>query len=586
MKNIALADLHPHPRNPRFEPRRDVVDQIASSITATGAFDEAHALIVRPNAAGFEIISGHHRSLAAQQAGLESVPCWVREMSDEEAYMMLVSANAQSELSALERGMHALHSDLDVKAYAANVGRARGSVQNEVYAAEVTDAVRDIAHERLAEKVHHLREIHAAPFWLWPAMVAKLVVDGLTVEATRRIVERFKKLVPPPDWCDCRAIADDLISGALTIQQMKEFQSRVDTALQSLRSNGEDAERLGQELNAELTSANPSKISTVIKIINAKLGEQAALIREREQADLLRSQRDEEIAARLARLRTSVSLDEWKTLASDEQLVLLTEAPHETGTFNKQEGDAIEWAQWSWNPVTGCLHDCPYCYARDIAESSRVAKVYPNGFAPTIRPASLFVPRNMRVPKEAAKDTRFKNVFTCSMADLFGRWVPRAWIEAVLRSIAASPEWNFLCLTKFPKRMAEFDIPSNAWMGTTVDLQARVPNAEAAFANVRSGVRWLSIEPMLEPLKFKRLDLFQWIVIGGASPSSQTPEWKPPFNWIADLVAQADAAGVRVYFKTNLLGNRRLELPFDAPIKGDPLKAPDVFNYLGRKAAA
>lgn len=28
----------------------------------------------------------------------------------------------------------------------------------------------------------------------------------------------------------------------------------------------------------------------------------------------------------------------------------------------------IDWATRSWNPVTGCLHGCPYCYARKIAE--------------------------------------------------------------------------------------------------------------------------------------------------------------------------------------------------------------------------
>ena len=87
---------------------------------------------------------------------------------------------------------------------------------------------------------------------------------------------------------------------------------------------------------------------------------------------------------------------------------------------------------------------------------------------------------------------------------MFGRWVPRESILAILAMIAAAPEWNFLRLTKFPKRVAEFDIPANAWMGTTVDLQARVAAAEAAFANVGSTVRWLSCEP----LRFSRLDRF------------------------------------------------------------------------------
>ena len=148
----------------------------------------------------------------------------------------------------------------------------------------------------------------------------------------------------------------------------------------------------------------------------------------------------------------------------------------------------------------GCEHNCPYCYARDIAEKqdeqSRV--IFPVGFKPMLRPSMLLAPRRMRLPKEAETDTRFRNVFTCSMADLFGRWVPAAWIEAVLREIRNAPQWNFLCLTKFPKRAIEFDLPPNAWMGTTVDLQARVKAAEDAFAHITAGVRWLSLEPLLD----------------------------------------------------------------------------------------
>jgi protein gp37 len=139
------------------------------------------------------------------------------------------------------------------------------------------------------------------------------------------------------------------------------------------------------------------------------------------------------------------------------------------------------------------------------------------------------------------------------------------------------------------RRMAEFDLPPNAWMGTTVDLQARVANAEAAFARLKesghTGIRWLSIEPMLEPLKFKHLDLFHWIVIGGASRSSRTPAFRPPLPWIIDLYAQARSVGCAVYMKTNLLGNRVLEPPFDAPINGDPTEAPEAFHYLGKGGA-
>ena len=119
--------------------------------------------------------------------------------------------------------------------------------------------------------------------------------------------------------------------------------------------------------------------------------------------------------------------------------------------FNRQDSDEIEWAQWSWNPVTGCLHDCPYCYARDITQRG------PNAFPrvqPAFRPYRLNAPANTAVPDEAATDTRYRNVFTCSMADLFGGWVPKEWIEAVLGAERDNPQWNFLFFTKFPKRMA------------------------------------------------------------------------------------------------------------------------------------
>lgn len=296
----------------------------------------------------------------------------------------------------------------------------------------------------------------------------------------------------------------------------------------------------------------------------------------------------EEEQDELAEFFRNVSLDQWKTLTTKQHKRLLTLdlTSGEVGRFNSQTSDAIEWAQWSWNPVTGCMHTCPYCYARDIANSGRMVNAYPNGFAPTLRPASLLVPRFMAVPDEAKDDTRYRNVFTCSMADLFGRWVPRDWIEAVLAEMRAAPQWNFLCLTKFPKRMAEFDIPENCWMGTTVDLQSRVAAAEAAFVNVKAKVRWLSIEPLIEPIKFSSLENFDWMVVGGSSRASQTPEWIPPIRWVIDLYNDAQAAGVKFYMKTNMgVEKRILELPFDALIPSEEDPAPSVFDYLGGRKA-
>jgi protein gp37 len=217
-------------------------------------------------------------------------------------------------------------------------------------------------------------------------------------------------------------------------------------------------------------------------------------------------------------------------------------------TFN-QVNDNIGWARWSWNPVTGCLHNCDYCYARDIAE-----RFYPQKFEPTFLPERLVAPANTKLPATATDDPAWRRVFTCSMADLFGKWVPQEWITAVFDRIRQHPEWEFLCLTKFPDRLAELEWPSNVWAGTTVDRQHRVANAERSFRGVKAGVKWLSCEPLLEPLQFSSLEMFDWVVIGASTGSRQADPFAPPFEWVVDLYRQARAAGCRVYLKHNLFG--------------------------------
>ena len=57
---------------------------------------------------------------------------------------------------------------------------------------------------------------------------------------------------------------------------------------------------------------------------------------------------------------------------------------------------------------------------------------------------------------------------------------------------------------------------------------------------------------MMERLTFGSLDMFDWVIMGGSSRSTQTPEHRPPFEWIAHLWAQAKALNLPVYMKTNL----------------------------------
>jgi protein gp37/ParB-like chromosome segregation protein Spo0J len=274
--------------------------------------------------------------------------------------------------------------------------------------------------------------------------------------------------------------------------------------------------------------------------------------------------------------KTYHTVQDWEALVSGDQAAVVAAGFEASGErMNEQEGSAIEWARWSHNTVTGCLHNCPYCYARDIAE-----KWYPQKFVPVFHAHRLAGPGSVQVPPQAQRDPSYRNVFANSMSDLFGQWVPKAWIEATIEMARRNPQWNFLTLTKFPQRAVEFEFPDNWWIGTTVDAQSRVENAEKAFAKIRCKTKWLSLEPLLEPLRFEHLELFQWVVIGGASSSSQTPEWYPPFRWVAQLTLDATNANCRVYHKTNVGFAdciRLREFPWVTPVES---KLPKPFRYL------
>ena len=86
--------LLPFAKHP-YRVREDAaMDELVESIRVHGILSP---LLARPKGEGYELVSGHRRRLAAQKLGLPTVPVLVREMSDDEAVILMVDSNLQRE---------------------------------------------------------------------------------------------------------------------------------------------------------------------------------------------------------------------------------------------------------------------------------------------------------------------------------------------------------------------------------------------------------------------------------------------------------------------------------------------------------
>lgn len=226
---IPVAQLRPHPKNPRVSLREDVVDAIAADLEERGHMEARHALTVRAVDDGYEIISGHHRHAAAVKAAIEGAPCWVVEMDDDAAYMALATSNNQGELAPLEIGLHALERVGKATAgrgkkgglsdYARKLGKSHQYLSQLVAAAEVAKSASQLAD--LLNKTQHLYAIHAADLSLWPVIVPHML-KGWTVADTEHWVGKVNEFDEPEGcshWLPLAAVIERFLS-------TKEFSSQ------------------------------------------------------------------------------------------------------------------------------------------------------------------------------------------------------------------------------------------------------------------------------------------------------------------------------------------------------------------------
>ena len=247
----------------------------------------------------------------------------------------------------------------------------------------------------------------------------------------------------------------------------------------------------------------------------------------------------------------------------------------------------IDWCDSTWNPVTGCFHGCEYCYARRIAkrfgcasethhnetvgdecqwitEAEGIIHVlnepiydydygrnspYPYEFDPTFHKYRL----------NEYQNKKGRNIFVCSMADLFGEWVPDEWIEDVFEACEKAPQHNYLFLTKNPKRyekVLDRYMPPNMWFGWS---QTGPMGNKCDFTTHHSIKTFISIEPLLEPFKEFHIKGVDWVIIG-AETGRRKNKVVPERKWIEDIVNKCRKFHIPVFMKSSL-----------ADIWGEPL---------------
>lgn len=212
----------------------------------------------------------------------------------------------------------------------------------------------------------------------------------------------------------------------------------------------------------------------------------------------------------------------------------------------------IEWADYTWNPLTGCENTCPFCYARKLAEGRLKGRFgYENGFKPTFHPERLQEPYKLKKPSK---------IFVCSMGELFGGWLidRRNWIRDVMGVVYDNPRHTFQFLTKYPQNLNHLLgddiftlIRPNMWLGVSVTCQDDLWRIDH-LRDVVGGVRFISFEPLLGNIRHLDLSGIDWIIIG-AETGIRRNKVAPAYKWMHYLSMNADACNVPVFMKDNLL---------------------------------
>ena len=206
----------------------------------------------------------------------------------------------------------------------------------------------------------------------------------------------------------------------------------------------------------------------------------------------------------------------------------------------------IEWTDATWNPITGCTKasaGCMHCYAEVMTRRLKAMGVgkYVRGFEVTVHEDALQEPYKWR---------KSRNVFVCSMSDIFHENVPFEFVDKVMKVICETPRHNYQILTKRAHRMVEYfsqhTVPANVWLGVTVEAPAYRNRIDELRKLQSATIRFLSCEPLIDDLGELDLSGIDWVIVGGESGNQARPMKK---EWALNIRNQCEKYESTFFFK-------------------------------------
>lgn len=213
------------------------------------------------------------------------------------------------------------------------------------------------------------------------------------------------------------------------------------------------------------------------------------------------------------------------------------------------EKTEIAWCDSTFNPWIGCQKvspGCDNCYAETLMDTRyHRVKWGPHGERKRTSEANWKLPlRWARKAREAIEDFETgiltlrparPRVFCASLADVFDNQAPEQWRADLWALIDATPELDWLLLTKRPENIErmlglwEMGIPRNVWLGTTAEDQANYDRRWPILRRVPAAVKFISYEPAIGQLRlFGDAPFPDWFICGGESGPGHRdmdPDW-------------------------------------------------------------